>query len=116
MGLADRAHEIAASLAFGEQKLVALARLVATEADVLLLDEPASGVDLQWVHRILDLIRRLAASGKTVCLVEHNLEVVTAVADRAYFMEAGRIIAEGRPDELMADPRLGEIYFGKARP
>jgi branched-chain amino acid transport system permease protein len=116
VGLADRAHEIAASLAFGEQKLVALARLVATEADVLLLDEPASGVDLQWVHRILELIRRLAASGKTVCLVEHNLEVVTAVADRAYFMEAGRIIAEGRPDELMADPRLGEIYFGKARP
>ncbi len=116
VGLADRAHEIASSLAFGEQKLVALARLVATEADVLLLDEPASGVDLQWVHRILDLIRRLAASGKTVCLVEHNLEVVTAVADRAYFMEAGRIIAEGRPDELMADPRLGEIYFGKARP
>jgi branched-chain amino acid transport system permease protein len=116
VGLADRAHEVAASLAFGEQKLVALARLVATEADVLLLDEPASGVDLQWVHRILDLIRQLVASGKTVCLVEHNLEVVTAVADRAYFMEAGRIIAEGRPDELMADPRLGEIYFGKARP
>jgi branched-chain amino acid transport system permease protein len=116
VGLADRAHEVAASLAFGEQKLVALARLVATEADVLLLDEPASGVDLQWVHRILDLIRQLAASGKTVCLVEHNLEVVTAVADRAYFMEAGRIIAEGRPDELMTNPRLGEIYFGKGRP
>jgi branched-chain amino acid transport system permease protein len=115
VGLAHRAHELAGSLAFGEQKLVALARLVATEADVLLLDEPASGVDAQWVHRILELIRRLAAAGKTVCLVEHNLEVVTAVADRAYFMEAGRIVAEGRPEELMADPRLGEIYFGKAR-
>jgi len=115
VGLAHRANEVAASLAFGEQKLVALARLVATEADVLLLDEPASGVDAQWVQRILELIRRLAAAGKTVCLVEHNLEVVTAVADRAYFMDAGRIIAEGRPEELMADPRLGEIYFGKAR-
>ncbi len=115
VGLAHRANEVAASLAFGEQKLVALARLVATEADVLLLDEPASGVDAQWVHRILDLIRQLAAAGKTVCIVEHNLEVVTAVADRAYFMDAGRIIAEGRPEELMADPRLSEIYFGKAR-
>ena len=115
VGLADRAGEIASSLAFGEQKLVALARLIATGADVLLLDEPASGVDLQWVRRILDLIRQLAASGKTVCIVEHNLEVVTAVADHAYFMEAGRIIAEGRPEELMADPRLADIYFGKSR-
>jgi branched-chain amino acid transport system permease protein len=114
VGLADRADEIAAALAFGEQKLVALARLVATEADVLLLDEPASGVDVQWVHRILDLIRRLAAAGKTVCIVEHNLEVVTAVADRAYFMDAGRIIAEGRPEALMADERLSAIYFGRA--
>jgi len=94
---------------------VALARLIATGADVLLLDEPSSGVDLQWVRRILDLIRQLAAAGKTVCIVEHNLEVVTAVADHAYFMEAGRIIAEGRPEELMADPRLADIYFGKAR-
>jgi len=116
VGLLGKAEEIAGSLAFGEQKLVALARLIATEADVLLLDEPASGIDLQWVHRMLDLIRRLAASGKTVCIVEHNLEVVTAIADRAYFMEAGRIIAEGRPEELMADRRLGEIYFGTARP
>jgi branched-chain amino acid transport system permease protein len=114
VGLAHKAGELASSLAFGEQKLVALARLIATEADVLLLDEPASGVDLQWVRRILDLIRELAASGKTVCIVEHNLEVVTAIAEHAYFMEAGHIIAEGRPDELMADRRLAEIYFGKA--
>jgi branched-chain amino acid transport system permease protein len=116
VGLLGKAEEIAGSLAFGEQKLVALARLIATEADVLLLDEPASGIDLQWVQRMLDLIRRLAASGKTVCIVEHNLEVVTAIADRAYFMEAGRIIAEGPPEELMADRRLGEIYFGTVRP
>ena len=115
VGLAHKAGELASSLAFGEQKLVALARLIATEADVLLLDEPASGVDLQWVRRILDLIRQLAASGKTVCIVEHNLEVVTAIADHAYFMEAGRIIAEGRPEDLMADPRLAQIYFGTAR-
>jgi branched-chain amino acid transport system ATP-binding protein/branched-chain amino acid transport system permease protein len=115
VGLAARAGDLASSLAFGEQKLVALARLIATEADVLLLDEPASGVDVHWVETILDLIRRVAAAGKTVCIVEHNLEVVTAVADRAYFMEAGRIIAEGRPEELMADPRLADIYFGKVR-
>jgi ABC-type branched-subunit amino acid transport system ATPase component len=58
------------------------------------------------------LIRQLAAAGKTICIIEHNLEVVTAIADHVYFMEAGRIIAEGRPRDLMADPRLAEIYFG----
>jgi branched-chain amino acid transport system ATP-binding protein/branched-chain amino acid transport system permease protein len=115
VGLADRAVDVAGALSFGEQKLVALARLLATEADVLLLDEPASGVDPQWVGRILELIRQCAQAGLTVCLVEHNLEAVTAVADHAYFMEAGRIIAEGRPEALMADARLAEIYFGKAR-
>jgi branched-chain amino acid transport system permease protein len=115
VGLADRADDVAGALSFGEQKLVGLARLLATGADVLLLDEPASGVDPQWVGRILELIRQCAQAGLTVCLVEHNLEAVTAVADHAYFMEAGRIIAEGRPESLMADTRLAEIYFGKAR-
>jgi len=115
VGLAHRAGDVAGALAFGEQKLVALARLLATEADVLLLDEPASGVDPQWVARILDLIRQCARAGRTVCLVEHNLEAVTVVADHAYFMEAGRIVAEGTPEALMADARLGEIYFGTGR-
>jgi branched-chain amino acid transport system permease protein len=115
VGLAHRASEVAGALSFGEQKLVALARLLATGADVLLLDEPASGVDPQWVARILELIRQCAQAGLTIGLVEHNLEAVTAVADHAYFMEAGRIIAEGRPEALMADARLAEIYFGRAR-
>jgi branched-chain amino acid transport system permease protein len=112
VGLAERAHEMVSSLAFGEQKLIALARVIATEADVLLLDEPASGVDLYWVERMQELIRQLAAAGKTICIIEHNLEVVTAIADHVYFMEAGRIIAEGHSRALMADPRLAEIYFG----
>jgi branched-chain amino acid transport system permease protein len=118
VGLADRADQPASSLAFAEQKLLALARLLATEADVLLLDEPASGVDRQWVEKILHLVRELAAGGRTVCVVEHNLEIVRALASHAYFMDAGRIVAEGPPDELMADERLTSIYFGTthARP
>ncbi|MQA84478.1 MAG: ATP-binding cassette domain-containing protein [Streptosporangiales bacterium] len=112
VGLAGRANEPAAALPFGEHKLLAIARLLATEADVLLLDEPASGVDRAWAERVLDLIRRLADEGKTICLVEHNLDVVRALADRAYFMDAGRIIAEGTPEELMADEHLAAVYFG----
>jgi branched-chain amino acid transport system permease protein len=114
VGLAERRHQLVAALAFGEQKLVALARLLATEADVLLLDEPASGVDIDWVERMLSLIADLRNRGKSVCVVEHNLHVVEQVADRIYFMESGRITAEGTMSELMSQERLAEVYFGSA--
>jgi branched-chain amino acid transport system permease protein len=114
VGLADRADALAGALPFGDQKLLALARLLATEADVLLLDEPASGIDVDGVERMLDLIAKLRDRGKCVCIVEHNLHVVERVADRVYFMEAGKITAEGRMSELMKQERLAEVYFGSA--
>jgi branched-chain amino acid transport system ATP-binding protein/branched-chain amino acid transport system permease protein len=114
VGLADRADALAGSLPFGDQKLLALARLLATEADVLLLDEPASGIDVDGVERMLELIAKLRDRGKCVCIVEHNLHVVERVADRVYFMEAGKITAEGRMSELMKQERLAEVYFGSA--
>ncbi len=76
------------------------------------MDEPSSGVDPNWVKRLMDIIRDLAKSGKTVCIVEHNLEVVRGVSDTVYFMAEGKKIAQGKAEELMADPKLGEIYFG----
>lgn len=112
VGLADRAGVLAESLSFGEQKLLALARALAVKPTVILLDEPASGVDPQWVDRMLDLVRRLRDAGCAVGLVEHNLEAVRAVADRAYFLEAGQVVASGRPEELIKDRRLAEAYFG----
>ncbi len=112
VGLEDRALTPAAGLGYGEAKLVALARVMATEAPVLLLDEPASGIDTEWVERMKELIARVRDEGRTVCLVEHNLHVVEALADRGYFMELGRITAEGSLDELMSDPRLAAAYFG----
>ncbi len=81
---------------------------------MLLLDEPASGIDIDGVERILDLIAQLRTRGKCVCIVEHNLHVVERVADRVYFMEAGKITAEGTVRELMQQERLAEAYFGSA--
>ncbi|MCJ7683259.1 MAG: branched-chain amino acid ABC transporter ATP-binding protein/permease, partial [Desulfobacteraceae bacterium] len=108
-GLREKALEIAHNLSFAEQKLLALARLLTTEAEILLLDEPSSGVDPNWVEQFMDIIRELARSGKTICIVEHNLEVVRGVSDTVYFMADGRTVAQGTPEELMADPELGEI-------
>jgi branched-chain amino acid transport system permease protein len=112
VGLLKKRREIARNLSYAEQKLLAIARLLSTGAEVLLLDEPSSGVDPNWVKRFMGIIRDLAESGKTICIVEHNLEVVRGVSDTVYFMAEGKKIAQGKAEELMADPKLGEIYFG----
>ena len=100
------------SLGFGQQKLVALARILATDADVLLLDEPGSGIDHVWIDKMIGVIQQLREAGRTVCIVEHNLEVVGRLADHVYFMELGRVTAEGTFADLTTDPRLTEAYFG----
>jgi branched-chain amino acid transport system permease protein len=112
VGLTEKAEHVTANLPFGEQKLVALARVLAAEPVVLLLDEPASGIDKKWIDRIVELVAQLRDRGLAICLVEHNLEVVRAVADRVYFLESGRVAAEGTMDELSRDQRLIEAYFG----
>jgi branched-chain amino acid transport system permease protein len=114
VGMGEFADQPAGGLAFGQQKLVALARVLATEAEVLLLDEPASGIDFQWVNVMLGLIEQIREQGRTVCIVEHNLHVVERLADHTYFMELGRITAQGSFAELTTDKRLAEAYFGTA--
>jgi branched-chain amino acid transport system permease protein len=112
VGMSAMAGIPAGALGFGQQKLVALARVLATEAEVVLLDEPASGIDQQWVDAMLELIEELRPQGRTVCIVEHNLAVVGRLADHIYFMELGRITAQGGFEELTSEPRLAEAYFG----
>jgi branched-chain amino acid transport system permease protein len=112
VGMANVAETPVGALSFGQQKLVSLARLLITDADVLLLDEPASGVDSRWVGKILELVDLMRKSGKTVCIVEHSLHVVEQLADTVFFMELGHITAQGGIAELTSDPRLAEVYFG----
>jgi branched-chain amino acid transport system permease protein len=112
VGIADRADERVSNLSFAEQKLVAIARLLATEADVLLLDEPTSGIDPMAVDRIIDRIRGLRDLGKTICIVEHSLHVVERLADHVFFMDEGNVVAEGTVSEITSQPRLVEVYFG----
>lgn len=113
VGLLDKAGHLAGSLSNAEQKLVAIARLLATECPVLLLDEPTAALDLESVDRIINLIRNIAAqTRKTILLVEHNLDVVRGLVKKTYFMSEGKVLAYGEPSELMADPKLAEVYFG----
>ncbi len=111
IGLHDRAYDLAEDLSFAEEKLLVVARLIATEADVLLFDEPLSGLDTTATQKIVDLLRRLAAGSKAICIIEHNLEAIRTACDHLVYLDEGRALAEGNPEELMRDPDLVRRYF-----
>jgi ABC-type branched-subunit amino acid transport system ATPase component len=112
VGLADKASTFVRNLSYGEQKLLTVARLLATEADLLLLDEPASGLSAGALEGVMDLLRRLRKDGKTLLVVEHNTRVVQKTADTVLFLHQGHLMAQGTADQIISDPNLAEIYFG----
>jgi branched-chain amino acid transport system permease protein len=112
VGLERQADTIAGRLAYGDQKLLAIARVLATGADVLLIDEPAAGIDRGSLEPVLEVIERLREVGKTICIVEHNLDVVARLADPVLFMESGQVTAGGTMEEIKKIARLAEVYFG----
>lgn len=112
VGLADKAGELAGNLSFPEQKLLSLARLLSTEARLILLDEPASGLDPVVMENLFPLIRDLVKYGKTICIVEHNMEAIRAMVDEIVFLNEGQVLARGTPEQIMNAPELAEIYFG----
>ncbi len=111
-GLGALAAARADQISYAQRKLVALARLFASRSRLLLLDEPASGLDESEQAMIVAAIRGLAADGLTVCIVEHNMSLVRALADRVCFLAQGKTLADGPPDEVFEASHLAEIYFG----
>jgi len=112
VNLADKADELAENLSYGQQKLLAIARLLAADAEVLLLDEPTAGVSPQVVGSILEVIRNLASEGKVVVVIEHNMNVVIEIADWVYFIDEGQVISFGLPGEVLEDPEIRAAYIG----
>jgi branched-chain amino acid transport system ATP-binding protein/branched-chain amino acid transport system permease protein len=111
-GLMDLAEARAVDLAYAERKFLSMARILAAEADIWLLDEPASGLDLASRLRFGALLRAATARGVAICLIEHNLDVVAELSDRIAFLDQGRVLAEGDPQSILRDPALAAIYFG----
>jgi branched-chain amino acid transport system ATP-binding protein len=114
VGLSARANDFVRNLSYGEQKLLIIARVLATGAELLLLDEPASGLSASALDSVMALLRRLQSEGKTLLVVEHNTRVVQQIADDVLFLHQGHLMAQGTPDAIINDPALAEIYFGGA--
>jgi branched-chain amino acid transport system permease protein len=112
VGLSGRGEELSESLSYGQQKLVAIARLMAMDADLLLLDEPTAGVSPRMVGEIAGVIRRLAAEGKTIVIIEHNMNVILEIADWLYFMSEGGVASFGLPDDVLGDAEVRRLYVG----
>ena len=113
VGLEERLHVRGSGLSTGQRKRLELARAAATRPTLLLLDEVTGGVDQRSIPGLLDLVRRLRAGGATLMVIEHNMRVIMALADRILALHLGRVIATGSPPEVAADPLLREAYFGK---
>ncbi|MDT0592277.1 amino acid ABC transporter ATP-binding protein [Halomonas sp. PAR8] len=105
IGLADKADAYPASLSGGQQQRVGIGRAMAAQAEVILFDEPTSSLDPEWVEEVLDLMKQLATERQTMLVVTHEMSFARDVADRVIFMEGGRIVEQGPPDQLFASPR-----------
>jgi len=112
VGLGRREAELARNLSYGEQRRLEIARALASDPTLLLLDEPTAGMNPREVEEVAHLIRSIAAEGSTVLLVEHNVALVMGVCERITVLDYGRVNAEGTPEQVSADARVIEAYLG----
>jgi branched-chain amino acid transport system ATP-binding protein len=110
--LADRSRQTAGSLSGGEQQMCAIGRGLMALPKILMLDEPTEGLAPIYVQRLFGLVERLRNDGITILLVEQNVQHALRIADRAYVLENGRVVLEGKGMELLEDPQLKQAYLG----
>ena len=112
LGITRIADEDGSNLSFGQKKLMDLAALLMSDPKIILLDEPAGGVNPTLLEEIVGHIRKLNDQGLTVLIVEHNMELIMRLSHRVVVMAQGQVIADGKPDEIRENPQVLEAYLG----
>lgn len=112
LGLTEKAGEQVANLSWGDQKLVSLGRLLATDGEFLMIDEPASGLSDEQIGHLKSLLRGLVSRGKTILLIDHNMEAIMDISDWVIVLNFGEIIAQGKPAEILANEEVIRVYLG----
>lgn len=105
IGLEEKSDSYPAALSGGQQQRVGIGRAMALDAQLMLFDEPTSALDPEWVGEVLDLMRRVAEQHQTMLIVTHEMQFAREIADRVIFMEGGRIVEQGPPEQIFDDPQ-----------
>lgn len=112
--LEERQNQMAGTLSGGEQQMLAMGRALMSHPKIILMDEPSMGLSPIFVNEIFDIIKEVSASGTTVLLVEQNAKKALSIADRAYVLETGNIVLEGKASDLLNDESIKKAYLGEA--
>jgi len=113
VGLEEKKNIFAENLSYGQRKLLEIARIMAMNASIILLDEPFAGLFPEMVNQIAALIKEMRREGKTIVLVEHNMAIIRELCDHLVVMDAGELLAEGKPEEILSRPEVLEAYLGE---
>ena len=113
VGLWEKRNEMAGNLSYGQRKLLEIARALAMNAEIYLFDEPFAGLFPEMVKIVVAVLKELRAEGKTAVLIEHNMDLIRELSDHVIVMDGGELLAEGKPNEVLAERKVIEAYLGE---
>ena len=113
VGLLEKQRQLARNLSYGQRKLLEIGRVLAMDAKIILLDEPFAGLFSEMTKVIVDILLELKQQGKTLVLIEHNMELIRKLCDHLYVMDEGKLLAEGKPEKVLAERKVIEAYLGE---
>ena len=113
VGLWEKRRELAVNLSYGQRKLLEIARVLAMDADIIFFDEPFAGLFPEMLKLVSEIMKELRDQGKTQILIEHNMDLIRELSDHVVVMDAGKLLAEGKPEEVLKNRSVVEAYLGE---